>query len=295
MYTIGEAAARAGLSVELLRAWERRYGVVRPERTPSGYRQYDPAAIERLRAMRRLVEDGWTPSAAAASLRSIPDSELVATAPSTRRERGAADDAELTDRFVAAAADMDPSALQAVLDEMGARASFETMLDRYLFPSLHALGDAWKADRVSVAAEHAASAAVARWLGSYYDAASSNARRGRPVLIGLPPGARHELGALAHAVAARRAGLEVVYVGADVPSDDWIRAATTTDASVAVIGVPTAADRDSAKAVAGALRRALPGLNVIFGGNGATRTRRNPVLPPDTREAIGDLEELASR
>ena len=57
MYTIKQAAARAGLTVPVLRAWERRYGIVSPARTPSGYRLYDDAAIARVSAMRRLVDD----------------------------------------------------------------------------------------------------------------------------------------------------------------------------------------------------------------------------------------------
>ncbi|HET8570333.1 MAG TPA: MerR family transcriptional regulator [Candidatus Limnocylindria bacterium] len=51
MYTIREAAHRAGVTPDVLRAWERRYGVVSPQRTASGYRLYDDAAIARLRAM----------------------------------------------------------------------------------------------------------------------------------------------------------------------------------------------------------------------------------------------------
>ena len=68
MYTIKEAAARTGISVALLRAWERRYGVVEPVRTAAGYRVYDDAALDRLRAMRRLVDDGWSPSLAAEAI-----------------------------------------------------------------------------------------------------------------------------------------------------------------------------------------------------------------------------------
>src|SRR4029079_60120 len=66
MYTIKQAATRTGLSIPTIRAWERRYGVVAPTRTAAGYRLYDDAAIERLAAMRSLVEtDGWRPSQAA--------------------------------------------------------------------------------------------------------------------------------------------------------------------------------------------------------------------------------------
>src|SRR5512132_2369982 len=68
MYTIRQAAARSGVSVPLLRAWERRYHVVSPARTASGYRLYDDAALERIRTMRRLVAAGWTPSNAAGAI-----------------------------------------------------------------------------------------------------------------------------------------------------------------------------------------------------------------------------------
>src|SRR3954447_6042132 len=66
MYTIAEAARRSGVTVPVLRAWERRYGVVAPKRTASGYRLYDEDDIARVREIRRLVESGWSPSSAGA-------------------------------------------------------------------------------------------------------------------------------------------------------------------------------------------------------------------------------------
>ncbi|MFH1475474.1 MAG: MerR family transcriptional regulator, partial [Chloroflexota bacterium] len=65
MYTIKEAAARSGVGAPLIRAWERRYGVVMPRRAPSGYRLYDAATINVLSTMRSLVDSGWTASEAA--------------------------------------------------------------------------------------------------------------------------------------------------------------------------------------------------------------------------------------
>ena len=295
MYTISQAADRAGVSVELLRAWERRYGIVAPRRTAAGYRLYDEAAIGRVRAMRGLVDEGWTPSAAAASLRDVADADLPQTtqvrdgSPTTEAVAG-----ELVDRFVAAAAAMDSAALQGVLDEMGARASFEPMSDRYLFPALRALGDAWQSGAVSVAAEHAASAAVARWIGAAYDAAGTNRPDVRPVLVGLPSGARHELAALAFATAARRAGMTVHYLGADLPAAEWLQAARSTDASVAVIGVPTGADSDAARTVARSLRRGVSGLVVVFGGDGAAGMHRDSVLADGLTGAVTDLQTRLS-
>jgi DNA-binding transcriptional MerR regulator/methylmalonyl-CoA mutase cobalamin-binding subunit len=289
MYTISQAADRAGVSVELLRAWERRYGIVAPRRTAAGYRLYDEAAIGRVRAMRGLVDEGWTPSAAAASLRDVPDADLPAIELVRDESTPEAEAGQLVERFVSAAAAMDSAALQSTLDEMGVRASFEPMTDRYLFPALRALGDAWQAGAVSVAAEHAASAAVARWMGAAYDAAGSSRSDARPVLVGLPPGARHELAALAFATAARRAGLTVHYLGADLPAGEWLRAARSTKAAVAVIGVPTRADAEAARSVARSLRRSVPGLAVVFGGNGAAGMDRQSVLADGLPNAVKDL------
>ena len=82
MYNIKQAAARAGVTVPVLRAWERRYGIVDPARTASGYRQFDDAAVARILAMRRLVGAGWAPSAAAAAILSgeVPVEEAPAGA-----------------------------------------------------------------------------------------------------------------------------------------------------------------------------------------------------------------------
>ncbi len=267
MYTIKQAAARAGLTVPVLRAWERRYGIVSPARTPSGYRLYDDAAIARVSAMRRLVETGMAPSAAAAAIesgRSAPPEP--ATNPTTG---GDAPISSLSERFVAAAEVMDVSEVEAVLDAVFATGSFEHAVDRYLLPALEALGDAWAEGRVDVAGEHAASHAVLRRLSAAYQAAGRPTHGPGAILVGLPPGARHELGGLAFATAARRAGLPVLYLGADLPIRDWLGAAARTRARAAVIGVVTASDRAPAERVATELLAADPQLVVAYGGRSA--------------------------
>ena len=120
MYTIKQVAARTGISVPVLRAWERRYGVVRPGRTASGYRMYDEAALTRLRAMRHLVDQGWARGAAAAELGRLDDAAIATLAaaapqPVPPTESGAVD---LVARFVDAAAARDTRAVDTVLDDM---------------------------------------------------------------------------------------------------------------------------------------------------------------------------------
>jgi DNA-binding transcriptional MerR regulator/methylmalonyl-CoA mutase cobalamin-binding subunit len=293
MYNIKQAAARAGVSVPVLRAWERRYGIVHPERTASGYRQFDEAAVERIKAMRALIAQGWSPSAAAAAIVAGTVAETTGPdqPPIVPVEPISLDAAEqLAERLVSAAAAMAPSEVDQVLDDLFSRGSFERVATDLLFPALRRLGDAWAAGQVNVAGEHLASSAVQRRLGLALDAAASVENPSGGVIVGLPPGGRHELGALAFAVAARRAGLAVSYLGPDLPVEDWVAAAA--DASAAVIGVVTARDRSAALDVARGLRAADRNLVIALGGRavpsapeelGATR------LPDGLREAVGAL------
>ena len=125
--------------------------------------------------------------------------------------------ADLVNGFIEAAARLDAIGVESVLDAMLADGTFETVADRHLLPALVALGQAWAAGRLDVAAEHAASHAVLRRLSAAFEAAGGATPPEGSVVVGLPPGARHELGALAFAVAARRAGIPVLYLGPDLP------------------------------------------------------------------------------
>ncbi len=165
--------------------------------------------------------------------------------------------------------------------------SFEAVADDLLLPAVAELGNAWAAGRLSVAAEHAASAAVARRLSAVFQAAGVPASSAA-VVVGLPPGSRHELGAFAFAATLRRRGLGVLYLGSDVTVDGWVDAVVRTRARAAVIGVVTQQDRPAAAAVVVALRSA--GINVIAVGGQAAEPDPAPghgvlVLPPRIVEA----------
>ena len=225
--------------------------------------------------MRRLVDAGWAPSTAAASIvaGTVPpdlDTPSPTNAPPTNGAGAPPPEPEavtLSERLVRAARELDVPAVDRVLDDIFASASFERAASDLLFPALRRLGEAWAAGEVTVAGEHLASAAVLRRLGLALDAAGSAGMRGPTVVVGLPPGGRHELGALAFAVAARRAGMAVRYVCADLPIDDWV--AATGGADAAVVGVVTAKDRRPAVDVAEAIGGARPDVVVVLGGHGA--------------------------
>jgi len=306
MYTIKEASARTGVGAPLIRAWERRYGVVEPTRTPSGYRLYDDATINVLLTMRALTESGWTASEAARAILAgevaVDEVAVAPVAVATAVPRAPAPSAAATHRagtiarFVSAAESASPVETEAALDAIFAAGSFEAVVDDLLLPAVAALGDSWVAGRLSVAAEHAASAAVVRRLAAVYQAAGIPTRPS--VVVGLPPGARHELGALAFAAALRRRRVGVLYLGPDVTVDGWVDVLTRTRARAAVIGVVMAADRAAAAEVVTALQ-ALAVPIIAVGGAAAgpelAPTNGMRLLPLRVVEAAAAIAEALGR
>ncbi|GAA8850712.1 hypothetical protein DUHN55_35240 [Helicobacter pylori] len=274
MYTIKRAAELTGVPAATLRAWERRYDVVEPQRTEAGYRLYDDETLARLRTMAELVANGWTASTAAAeagrrhsgtgSPSPAPSATPDPPAPS-RADGPPSSGDEATRRLLDAADAMDPAGVAAVLDERFATGSFEAVVDDWLMPALVELGEAWADGRLTVAGEHLVAHTVLRRLAAAFDAAAS--RVGGPrVVVGLPAGAHHELGIFAFAVALRRLGVDVVYLGADLPTDAWTAALTAHTARCVVIGVPRRPDARTASTLAKALAD-HHGVTVCVGGS----------------------------
>ncbi len=258
MLTIKTAAEITGVSAHTLRAWERRYGLFSPTRTPSGYRVYDEEVLARIRAMSALVSEGAAPREAALEV-------LRRRAPDAVRVESPRDDGRDPHRdLVEAAAGLDAARVSQILDTQFALHDYETVIDQWLMPALARIGREWAAGRVSVAGEHLVAGAVMRRLSTAYEAAGRGA--GRPLVIGAPPGVRHELGLMAFAVAARRAGLATIYLGADVPLDAWSEAVAKAGARAAVTSAPRRADAERAGQVARQLTADHPGLPVWVGG-----------------------------
>ncbi|MEO8437568.1 MAG: MerR family transcriptional regulator [Chloroflexota bacterium] len=298
MYTIKQAATRTGLTIPTIRAWERRYGVVSPERTAAGYRLYDDAAIEVLAAMRSLVEThGWRPSQAAERVLSPGLDLAMLTAPAfgaaddgARTRSGAPDDpaSAAIASFVSAAGRLDVPGMERVLDEAFAAQRFELAMDAVVFPALRAIGEAWATGDLDVAAEHAASETVRRRLSRFFDAARGPMMQTR-LLVGMPPGGQHELGVFAFAVACRRAGQAVAYLGMNVPLQSWLQMARDTAVPAIVLGSVTAEDAAAVDLVVDIIRT-MDRAPVCFTGGPASVDVRHPSgavqLPSSLDEAV---------
>jgi MerR family transcriptional regulator, light-induced transcriptional regulator len=206
---IGELAKRTGVSPELLRAWEQRYGLLQPTRTPGGFRLYSPADQARVQRMQALVSGGLAAAQAARLVLSGGEpAPPTGSASATTLEDGAGHLTASLDR-------LEEQAANTALDRLLSAYTVETVLQQVVLPYLHRLGERWEAGEVSVAQEHFASNLLrARLLGL---AQGWGQGQGPGAILACVPGEQHELGLLAFGVALRRRGWRITYLGTDSP------------------------------------------------------------------------------
>ncbi len=280
-FAVGAVARLTGLSVHVLRSWERRYGAVRPSRTPRGSRRYTAADVERLQLLRAAVRDGHAIGAIAA----LSDASLAALlAP-----RGAGP-AQPFDELLGAIARLDSAEVERLLAfQLVARGPSDFARD-FALPLFVEIGARWESGRLSIGAEHVASFAAGSLLAGALRAAPRASDR-PPILLATPAGERHEFGALAAALVAAGAGAHPVYLGADLPADEVARAAARLAARAVALGV-VALDPGCAAAYLRALRGQLDAsVGVWIGGAASLRVE---ALPEGVARA-GDLEEFEAR
>ena len=143
---IGEFARRVGVTPELLRAWESRYGLTRPVRSPGGFRLYTAADAARVERMRRGLEQGLSAAEAARAALEVE-----------RPSEGMLED--LAARLLAAIGrcTATQAASHSVLDESLAAFGLEESLRQVVLPTLKEVGDGWKRGEIEISQEHFAS------------------------------------------------------------------------------------------------------------------------------------------
>lgn len=272
MYTIKQAAERTGIPAATLRAWERRYAVLRPPRSAGGYRLYDDASIRDLEVMKGLVALGHSPRQAAVEV----TARRAGSPPGQDLPPGSAQPLPPIGAALDAARAHDIRRLSRAAEVALASGPLPDVVGQWLFPLVAAIGDAWAAGEISVATEHGASHVLMRVLAEQLDAALP-ASSHPDVLVGLPRGARHEIGALAFAAVAAQQGMSVAYLGADLPAPEWLGAVVATGAPAAVVAVPLRTDVRAAREAVAALTGAD---GVVIGiGGGAQSGIRPPGVP----------------
>ncbi len=236
-----------GVREGTLRAWERRYGFPRPERSQNNYRSYSREELEAVRRVARLIQDGLSISEAISVVRSVP----VADLPFLER---------ISSRFWSAVMTLDTDAAHRVLAEAESAMEPLQCCDELLMPLLRELGT-----RLDIAREHLASAVIRHRLRGLIQ--RLEAGEGPRCVLACPPGDLHEGALLSIALHLRSRGWWVSVLGADTPVEAMTAAVDAVKADVLGLSFVRAWEKAELVALLETLLPAIGAL-VVVGGPG---------------------------
>ena len=239
LYPIRAVSKLTGISIDTLRAWERRYQVVVPQRDERG-RLYSEADVQRLRLLNTAVEKGH----AISRLASLKDEELqnlisnpVALASAAAvMETAQVDEFAPVPRSVMAAIErMDYSEAERELSLLAAVLSPRDLVHRVALPLMREVGEAWHEGRMSVAQEHMTTSLLRNLFGALIPLHQKTAPTSKLMFV-TPTGEQHEFGILASAMLAVGGGLGAIYLGTNLPAEEIVLAAQKTAPQAVVLG-----------------------------------------------------------
>jgi MerR family transcriptional regulator, light-induced transcriptional regulator len=275
---IGELAKRTGVSPELLRAWEQRYGLLQPTRTAGGFRLYSAADEARVQRMQSLVAGGLAAAQAAHLILSGGEpAPRTVSASATILDDEAGNLAASLDR-------LDEQAANAALDRLVSAYTVEMVLQDVVVPYLHRLGERWEAGEISIAQERFASNLIrGRLLGL---AQGWGQGQGPGAVLACVPDEHHELGLLVFGVALRRRGWRITYLGTDSPIGAVADIARSLRPAVVVL---VSMNPDNFLDHARQIEQLATQVQVVIAGTGAT-----PEVARQTQTRVLDQDPVSA-
>lgn len=272
-YTIRTVASRTGLSEHTIRAWERRYSALSPERTETNRRLYGQEDMERLALLRLAVEGGH----AIGQVANLSDAELRSLSGSDASPGPAPVDRESPSTYLKAAEHaidgLDADALERVLTRGGAALGIGGLVETVVLPLTATIGRRWEEGTMRVSHEHMASAVLRTYLERVRTSMVAPTFAPR-LLVTTPSGQFHEIGALIVSIVAAMQGWHVTYLGPNLPADEIAAAARQTGVRAVGLSLVYPVGDPSVESELARLRAQLdPTVPILVGGRAAESYR----------------------
>jgi DNA-binding transcriptional MerR regulator/methylmalonyl-CoA mutase cobalamin-binding subunit len=279
-YRIKRVAKITGINPATLRAWERRYNLIAPGRTDSGYRLYSDDDVAMLTRIKQFTAEGLTIGEAIARVRRT----LSPLPPDAQAPELADVRAQLRDALLR-------------LDRAGALSGYERLghlpperrAEDVLLPVMREIGDLWEEGTAVVAQEHFASGFVREKLGAMIAELDSGVGHGPEGVCAGAPGELHELGLMACALRLAAGGWKVLYLGPDVPLEETARVVKERKPALVCTSLVVRRGAGECGEIAAELRRTTPRETAVVIGGAGVAPETRPVDGVRFARCVGEM------
>ncbi|MGB5895651.1 MAG: MerR family transcriptional regulator [Ignavibacteriaceae bacterium] len=301
-YPIKVVSQMTGLSVFVIRAWEKRYNVVVPQRTETNRRLYSEKDIEKLMLLNEAVHGGHNISGVASltidELRSVLEHKRnTSTVMNSSSVEISSDVNLIIDNAIEAIKAYDDKALETLLLKSSAKMSQPQLIENLIIPLVYKIGDMWHEGSIRIANEHLASAVIRSFLSNLIEQHIHS--DSAPIIISATPrGQDHELGALIVGVVAASAGWKVIYLGPNLPIEEIAAVTENLEARVIALSIVYPNDDPQLRKDLLNLKKMLQeNISLIVGGRAANGyidvlDGIGAIIVKDTKQLRVELEAL---
>jgi DNA-binding transcriptional MerR regulator/methylmalonyl-CoA mutase cobalamin-binding subunit len=260
-YSIKDLEKLTGIKAHTIRIWEKRYGIINPERTDTNIRTYSDEELKRLLNVSILNNHGLKISKIAKLKPEDLNLELTRIAESDSKYE------TQIDSLVVAMVDLDRRKFEKILGDCTLKMGFEDTCIRVLYPFLQKVGLMWQTDSINPAQEHFISNLIRQKLFVAIDELYDSDLDGKPkVVMALPEGELHELGLLFYRYLMERRGYNTIYLGQSVPFDDLVQTVKAHRAEFVVTAFVASVATEKISRYVRSLSERLPDAHIIATG-----------------------------
>ncbi len=279
MYSISTVSNMTGVNAITLRAWERRYGIITPTRTPKGHRLYSDKDISTIRQVLDLLDQGIAVGQVGQYIDRIDTEE-----PQTKISHWQ----DYHDRMLKAVIHFDEHSLDQIYSEAMSLYPVDIVTRDLLIPLLSTLGQRWQTNQRGIGEEHFFSEFVRNKLGSRFHHRNLN-NRGPKIVAACLPGEHHELGLLLFSLAAHERDYRIIMLGANMPLNELSEIAARTKCVAITLAATTLLEPDK---MMQQLRELVIGLDIpVFVGGKVAQQYRNEITNTGAIPTSDDINE----
>ncbi len=293
-HRIHRVAKLTGLSKDVIRVWERRFGLLKPTRGANRYRNYSDEDVMLLRYLKEQLDAG----ASIGELAKVGREELLTHARVHAPRVAVVENmfGRLLRELVSTLNPLDRVTFEKRLNGAVAVVPFDEALHGILLPLQEQVGQLWHDGQVSIAVEHYVTSQIQQKIFSAMNQLPV-AEFGATVIVACPPGEEHDIAALAVAYHCRVRGCRVYYLGANVPIAELTKLCSEVKPDIAILSIPMVRSEAKASELVQALvQEVRPSCDIAVGGHGAVAGRdlfTNPHI--EVLEDFGDLDRKLDR
>jgi len=240
-YTIKVVGERSGVRPVTLRAWERRYDFLDPDRLDNNYRLYSERDIEVVRWVTNRLDDGLSISNAVREYKDLrkngiwPDA-LPSVLPPEAKKKPTHPPDYYAKKLFTALTTRDEAGARNIIDSIQSMFDIRVMFFEIFTPCLYEIGEAWYRGDIRIATEHYASNFIRGILLNLLQAFPIYSKA-PTILVGCGPEEFHELASLMLSVLLRREGYQVEFLGQDLPLEDLVFYADDTSTDMVILSI----------------------------------------------------------